>query len=331
MRSGKIRPGCRKPGNLLYSLILLSIMILFNGCTGKGDLRFNPPADGSEFDISGKLSLTEIVETDLGGAGIWDIFLPAPEVLDFGYLQRVRKLEQRIGRVDRRMNPAIEARLMADHPEVTDSRSTVSFWNFLPPDELNKLLTLYSRVTQKTLLISKTLGIEGKQLLTPEDDYEALKEFNHNYEGTRTVIENLHLEYRDLIKADPALEAYLKALPGAMFSGRQRPTQGTRGVFFCYALPAFDKEASDFTEAAGTAGWYLYDLEQARIFEEPAEIVTSIRAQPNTPRHCTTDEPTLLEIRAKVEKHIKNTYLKRINAPVGVKPTLKCWMELNEG
>ena len=126
--------------------------------------------------------------------------------------------------------------------------------------------------TQKTLLISKTMGIEGKQLLTPEDDYEALKEFNHNYEGTRTVIENLHLEYRDLIKADPALEAYLKALPGAMFSGRQRPTQGTRGVFFCYALPAFDKEASDFTEAAGTAGWYLYDLEQARIFEEPAGV-----------------------------------------------------------
>ena len=68
MRSRKIRPGCRRPGNLLYSLILLSIMALFNGCTGKGDLRFNPPADGSEFDISGKLSLTEIVETDLAGS-----------------------------------------------------------------------------------------------------------------------------------------------------------------------------------------------------------------------------------------------------------------------
>ncbi len=38
----------------------------------------------------------EIVETDLGGAGIWDIFLPAPPKLNFGYLQRVRRLEQRI-------------------------------------------------------------------------------------------------------------------------------------------------------------------------------------------------------------------------------------------
>jgi hypothetical protein len=38
-----------------------------------------------------------------------------------------------------------------------------------------------------------------------------------------------------------------------------------------------------------------------------------------------------VEIRAKVEKHIKNTYLKRVDAPAGVSPSLRCWMELNEG
>ena len=81
------------------------------------------------------------------------------------------RLMQRIGRVDRRMNPEIEKRLVADHPEVAASRDKVWFWNFLPPDELNEILSLYAKVTQKTLLISKTLGIEGKKLLTPEDDY----------------------------------------------------------------------------------------------------------------------------------------------------------------
>ena len=40
-------------------------------------------------------------------------------------------------------------------------------------------------------------------------------------------------------------------------------------------------------------------------------------------------EAALREIRLAVEKHIKNTYLKKVQAPVGVKPTLKCWMELN--
>jgi len=31
------------------------------------------------------------------------------------------------------------------------------------------------------------------------------------------------------------------------------------------------------------------------------------------------------------DKFHANTYLKRVDAPVGVKPALRCWMELNEG
>ncbi len=240
------------------------------------------------------------------------------------------RLMQRIGRVDRRMNPEIEQRLIADHPEVASSRGRVSFWNFLPPDELNAILTLYTKVTQKTLLISKTLGIEGKKLLTPEDDYDALREFNHAYEGTRTAVEQMHLEYQALIQADPELEVRLRRLPGATFSGRKRPSKGVRGVFFCYALPAFDKETDEFTEEAGTTRWYFYDMANNSILEEPGEIVDSIRSKPNTNRRCITEEKTLIDIRAKVLKHIKNTYLKRLDAPVGVKPALKCWMELNE-
>ncbi len=96
-------------------------------------------------------------------------------------------------------------------------------------------------------------------------------------------------------------------------------------------LPALDKETGEFTEEAGTTRWYLYDLDRDAILEEPGEIIESIRSKPNTPRKCVTEEKTLKEIRAKVIKHIKNTYLKRVDAPVGVKPTLKCWMELNEG
>ena len=96
------------------------------------------------------------------------------------------RLMQRIGRVDRRLNPVIEERLIADHPEAASSRGKVAFWNFLPPDDLNSLLTLYKRVTQKTLLISKTLGIEGRKLLTPEDDFDALREFNVAYEGSKS-------------------------------------------------------------------------------------------------------------------------------------------------
>ncbi len=141
----------------------------------------------------------------------------------------------------------------------------------------------------------------------------------------------MHLEYQALLQADPELEARLKRLPGATVSGRKRPAKRARGVFFCYALPALDKEIGEFTEEAGTTRWYLYDLDRNAILEDPGEIAGSIRSTPETPRLCTTEEKTLIEIRTKIDKHIKNSYLKRIDAPVGVKPSLKCWMELNEG
>jgi hypothetical protein len=67
------------------------------------------------------------------------------------------------------------------------------------------------------------------------------------------------------------------------------------------------------------------------IFDDPADIVGSIRSKPDTPRKCTTEEKTLIELRTKVQRHITNTYLKRVDAPLGVKPSLRCWMELNEG
>jgi superfamily II DNA/RNA helicase len=294
--------------------------------------RFSPYYNGTSSSVlaeKGRPEIRVLISTDVLSEGL--NLQDASRVINYDIHWNPVRLMQRIGRVDRRMNPEIEKRLVSDHPEVASSRGKVSFWNFLPPDELNAILTLYTRVTQKTLLISKTLGIEGKKLLTPEDDYEALKEFNHAYEGTKTAIEDIHLEYQALLQADPELESRLKRLPGATFSGRKRPAKGARGVFFCYALPALDKEAGEFTEEAGTTRWYLYDLDRDTILEEPGEIVASIRSKPDTPRKSTTEEKTLVELRARVEKYIKNSYLKRVDAPVGVKPALRCWMELNEG
>ncbi len=294
--------------------------------------RFSPYYNGlssPELEKEGRREIRVLISTDVLSEGL--NLQDASRMINYDIHWNPVRLMQRIGRVDRRMNPEIEERLIADHPEIKQDRGKVWFWNFLPPEELNKLLSLYHNVTQKTLLISKTLGIEGRKLLTPQDDYEALKEFNQSYEGTRTAVEEMHLEYQALLLANPELEARLTHLPGAFFSGRKRPAKGAHGVFFCYSLPALDKEKNEFTEEAGTTRWYLYDLDKAAILEEPGEIVASIRSTPDTQRICTTGQKTLVEIRANVEKHIKNTYLKRVDAPVGVKPKLRCWMELNEG
>jgi len=68
----------------------------------------------------------------------------------------------------------------------------VFVYNFLPPNELEDLLHIYRRVTGKLLRSSKTLGIEAP-LLTPEDEWEALRLFNEKYEGEESVEEQLHL------------------------------------------------------------------------------------------------------------------------------------------
>ncbi len=294
--------------------------------------RFSPYYNGSssaELEAAGKSEIRVLVATDVLSEGL--NLQDATRMINYDIHWNPVRLLQRIGRVDRRMSPETEERLKEDHPETAGDRGTVKFWNFLPPDELNAILTLYTRVTQKTLLISKTMGIEGKKLLTPEDDFEALKEFNQAYEGSTSAVEEMHLEYQRLLDETPGLAEVLERLPGALFSGKARPKKGLRGTFFCFSLPALDKELNAFTEEAGTTRWYFCDWERDTILEEPGEIVESIRSTRETPRVCTTGEPDLLTMRDKVLKHIKNTYLKRVDAPVGVRPTLKCWMELNEG
>ncbi|MDP9280014.1 MAG: phospholipase D-like domain-containing protein [Gemmatimonadota bacterium] len=295
--------------------------------------RFSPYYNGAssgELAAAGQTETRVLISTDVLSEGL--NLQDAARMINYDIHWNPVRLMQRIGRVDRRLNPEVEIRLKADHPDVTPTRGTVIFWNFLPPEELNEILSLYTKVTQKTLLISRTMGIEGKKLLTPEDDYEALKQFNDVYEGTTSVVEGMHLEYQELMAKIPALGELLEALPGGVFSGRRRsPGGGLRGAFFCFALPALDRELEEFTEVAGTARWYFFDVDRDEILEEPTEIIDSIRAVPETPRVCAVKQADLVAMRARILTHIKNTYLKRINAPVGVGARLVCWMELNDG
>jgi len=316
---------------------------------------FAPYYNGSssaELAAKGLAETRVLISTDVLSEGL--NLQDATRLINYDLHWNPVRLMQRIGRVDRRLNPEVEAQLLADHPDQESRRGKVAYWNFLPPDEVDDLLRLYGKVSHKTLRISKTFGIEGQKLLRPEDDYEALRNFNHAYEGTPTPAEDMHLEYQRLLHEFPDLAERLVNMPGRVFSGKAHPTPGTRAVFFCYALPAVVhgalaeepvRQASLFgaapvepagqqgllawTEAAGRTAWYLYDLSEDKILDEATAIVGLIRCRPDTPRRCVFEQKTLKEIREKVEKHIKNTYLKSVQAPVGVKPVLKAWMELS--
>jgi superfamily II DNA or RNA helicase len=298
--------------------------------------RFAPYYNGCTSKELGKSEIRILISTDVLSEGL--NLQDATRLINYDLHWNPVRLMQRIGRVDRRLDPEAEKKLVADHPEQEPLRGKVAYWNFLPPEELNELLHLYSLVSHKTLRISRTFGIEGKKLLTPEDDYEALRNFNHIYEGDPTQTERLQLEYEKLLHDHPGIADQLDALPGRIFSGKKLDMSGVSGryVFFCYSLPAQDHSAPTntqgnlpWTEEAGKVGWYLYEVESGNIVEEPAQIAAYVRSTPETPRHCVMDKETLKERQTRLEKHIKNTYLKNVQAPAGVKPVLRAWMELS--
>jgi hypothetical protein len=225
---------------------------------------------------------------------------------------------------------------LADHPEQRKLRGKVSFWNFLPPDELEELLRLFQRVANKTLVISRTLGIEGCKLLTPDDEFDPIKELNEQCDGTMSDAEQLRLEYNKLVQEYPDVAAKLPGLPLKVFTGKTSPRKDSRGVFFCYRIPRPDmnlveKETSEprWSESAGLTVWAYYDLIENRVLTDTGHIATMIRSKPDTPRHCSIERVTLSELRKKVEKQLVIEFLRPLQAPVGVSPVLKCWMELN--
>lgn len=304
---------------------------------GKIIQRFAPyynESSSAELEAAGQKEIRVLVSTDVLSEGL--NLQDCTRLMNYDLHWNPVRLMQRIGRVDRRMNAHTEASILADHPEQKNIRGKIAYWNFLPPEELDDLLKLYSRVSHKTLRISRTFGIEGKKLLKPEDDYQALRDFTHTLEGTTSPDESLHLEYQDIIQKNPELAARLSRFPKRVFSSKAHPSPNSKAVFFCYALPAHRvgssedvQDASVWTEEAGFTQWYLYDLQSEQIKEEPTEIVSVIRSTPDTLRERNLEDKTLSDIRAKIEKHIKNTYLKKVQAPVGVKPILKTWMEIS--
>lgn len=264
------------------------------------------------------------------------------------------RLMQRIGRVDRRLNPDIEE--MLDRPP--HLKGKVYFWNFLPPKELEDLLHLKQKLDGKILRINKTLGIEGA-LLTPDDPDMAMKLFNERYEGKESTEELMRLEKQRMEAQFSELWQSLQRLPQRLFSGKQAgagfgPILNREdeeidriapnlcpGLFACYRMPPVVALAAENLmevkyekldpqlHTQGEVKWYFRDAQTGQISEILEETWTAVRCLKDTARVVEQGVNQLAPARKAIEKHIKNTYLKDIQAPIGAKPTLIVWMEIN--
>jgi Helicase conserved C-terminal domain/PLD-like domain len=304
---------------------------------GRGDVikRFAPYYNGSssgELAKAGEAETRILVSTDVLSEGL--NLQDATRLINYDLHWNPVRLMQRIGRVDRRLNPQIEAAIIADHPDVAALRRTVAFWNFLPPDQLDFFLNLYKRVAGKTLRISKTFGIEGRQLLKADDDYDDLKNLV-SLDGDKSFEEQLQIEFEQLKIDNPELEARIASLPNRIFSGKAAPNGKPKGVFFCLALPGLKADAEGATgpegwdDASGKPAWLYYDFTTDSISEGLRDIAETIRSKPETLRHLATPRDRLRAARDGALRHVANGYLKQMQAPPGVEPAIKAWMEIN--
>ena len=299
--------------------------------------RFSPFYNGSSSEAiahKGNLEIQVLISTDVLAEGL--NLQDADRLINYDLHWNPVRLMQRIGRVDRRVNVETEKSLLAAHPHLAAARGKIVYWNFLPPDELDSLLKLYNRVNRKTLVISRTFGIEGRKLLTPDDEFDPIKELNEQYEGSESESEALRLEYEELIRLHPEAAAKLVDLPLKLFTGRHSPTAGVRAVFFCFRIPHPDPdmvEAADgaarWSESAGETVWLCTDLEGKNVANTPRAIADLIRSLPETPIHHSLDRSALSKLRQKIETELIKSHLRPLQAPIGVSPVLKCWMEVS--
>jgi hypothetical protein len=299
--------------------------------------RFSPFYNGlssAKLAAGKKSEIQVLIATDVLAEGL--NLQDADRLINYDLHWNPVRLMQRIGRVDRRVNQDIEKELLVAHPHLASTRGRIVYWNFLPPDELDALLKLYNRVNRKTLVISRTFGIEGRKLLTPDDDFDPVREINEQYEGAESEIESLRLEYEDLARKHPHLAEQLPHFPLKIFSGKKAPQEGIKAVFFCFRIPHPDPSlmglpdgSARWSESAGDTVWVCTDPEGKDIAQSHREMAKLIRSLPDTPTHQSLDKTKLAALRAKIEKALTNTHLRSLQAPPGVLPVLKCWMEVS--
>ena len=275
-------------------------------------------------------SIDVLIATDVLAEGL--NLQDADRLINFDLHWNPVRLMQRIGRVDRRLDSAIEKQLRQAQAHLKQPRGKVIFWNFLPPDELDTLLHLYNRVNNKALVISRTFGIEGRKLLHPDDNFDPIREINERFEGKPSAPEKLALEYEELVRQHPQLARQLPGYPLKTFSGKASPKPNAQAVFFCFRIPrpASPQSAKPtWTEEAGETIWLLLDLNGNSIETQPERIADQFaRTQLNTPRQCRLSRPQLAQLRKTAEQHLAK-HLRSLQAPAGIQPILKCWMEIS--
>lgn len=241
------------------------------------------------------------------------------------------RLMQRIGRVDRRMNPEIEVALVKERPKAKASRGHIQIRNFLAPNDIDTLIRLQQRVTGKTLVISKTLGIPGGKLLDENDmfdDVKVFQAFKDEYNGDISPIEHLRLKWQKMVQDDPLLEDRVARLPDGISGAK---SSQSAGLFICRRVPVLSKPADDsdpvWSIKPGRIEWAL--KMESGVERALLPIDGAIHTDEGTPGSSVTNHAlvreSLREFEYEENKRLKKEQQVPLDAP---SPETICWLEI---
>ena len=304
--------------------------------------RFSPYYNGSstaELVENGEEEIDILISTDVLAEGL--NLQDSTRLVNYDIHWNPVRLMQRIGRIDRRMNPSHETAIISAHPERESERGKIAYWNFLPPDSLDSLINLYGKVTGKMILISSVLGIQHGHGLTPEQEMEQLRDFNEQYDGFETTDESLRLTLDRIVAEHPDLARKWRRMPYHVISGKTNE-DGRKGVFFCYRIPEpyplSDEEIErgvisgwSTEDGMGDSRWFFFNTETEEILDgvgSMPEMHNIIQCEPDTDRVVSLEDLHLRDIKKKMEKHIKNKVMRPLQAPKSAKPRLVCWLDI---
>ena len=293
--------------------------------------RFSPHYNRVSAEDRARLQpLRVLISTDVLSEGV--NLQDASLIINYDIHWNPVRLMQRIGRVDRRLDVEREKTIVAENPETKKARGTIQVRNFLPPDELNKILSLYNRVQNRVLLISKTLGIPGGRLLSEEDMLDDTKVFNaflEEYMGDVSPSEALRLRYLDLIAQNPGLEEVLDEMPLGVHASRQT---GSPGLFTCAIEPirlvGEGHEGVTWTIDGGAARWALRKAD-GQVVTDIVSIDKAISCDRHEPGVSVSDRVEARNLLKKAQDERRAALMKDSGLPLDAPSPLNvCWMEL---
>jgi superfamily II DNA/RNA helicase len=222
------------------------------------------------------------------------------------------RLMQRIGRVDRRMDPS--------KPVDYDK---VYVYNFLPPAELERIIKLKQAISGKLMHISRALGIEAP-VLDPKDETQFQDFYLNVGDGKMSVVEQLRREALRLEREHPELWAECAMFPNRIYSGKPGEK---RHLFLCYRVVAGFEQDTEERNPVYDTKWYMVDRKTGEVTEDMEKIHNAIKCAQGTVRDLSLEKEDRTKLRKKVEDEEIKTHRFKAQIPQNYKDRLVCWME----